>query len=126
VEKAHVYLRCSAATRWYVRNRQLCMLLSHLSCVAGQYLAATGASTCSDCAAGKFSDTGGATSVDTCLHCAAGKFSAATGASTCQDCLVVGKYSAATATTCQDCLAGKYSAATGASIYFKLEDTERA
>jgi hypothetical protein len=80
-------------------------------------LVSAGASTCSDCIAGKFSTTEGATAVDTCLGCPAGKFSTTEGASavdTCLDC-VAGKYKSTQGvnTACDDCVAGKYKAAAG-------------
>ena len=83
-------------------------------CTAGTYSLA-GASVCTNCAAGKFSDAVGATASDTCSECAAGKFSAVEGATasdTCSDC-GAGKFSdavgASVASTCADCEAGKYS-----------------
>jgi hypothetical protein len=66
-----------------------------------QYKEAIGSVACTDCAAGKFLGTTGASVASTCTNCCAGMYSVAQGASE--------------ASTCVDCGASTHSATTGAS-----------
>ena len=87
------------------------MSTSCSDCAAGTYALSTGASSCSDCTAGKFSSSTGRATACT-DSCSAGKFSAS-GASSCSDC-AAGKYAASMgSTTCSDCDAGEVSSALG-------------
>jgi hypothetical protein len=82
---------------------------SHLACYPGRY---RNGITCTDCNAGKYSNTVGAISISTCTDCEAGKYSNSFGAisiSTCTEC-DAGKYSNTVGSgSCTDCDAGKYS-----------------
>ena len=84
---------------------------------AGKFSAATsGATSCTDCEAGKLSSTAGAA---TCQGCDAGKYSAVVGASTCSGSVcAAGTHGPAGSTSsaaaaCTSCPAGKYSATAG-------------
>jgi len=77
------------------------------ACGAGSY--ATGPGTCTNCDAGKYSSTVGATSIATCLTCGAGTKSSA-GSSSCTTC-DSGQYSAAGSSSCTNCGPGKASSA---------------
>jgi len=76
------------------------------------YVSGTPCSNCLNCAAGKFSVVGGATSDLTCTNCPAGQYSGNAGVSQCMEC-PSGTYSAATgatlATTCLACPANSFS-----------------
>ena len=83
-------------------------------CAAGSY--ASGSPTvCSNCPAGTYSGTAGASSSSTCTSCGAGTYSAATGASSSSACTAcgAGKFSATVgatiSTVCNSCPAGTYS-----------------
>lgn len=65
-------------------------------CTLGTFLAATGASECTDCVAGRYGAAGGA-----CDGCAVGRFSTAAGASS--------------GGACEGCATGRYASFTGAS-----------
>ena len=83
---------------------------------AGKFSAATsGATSCTDCDAGKFSGL----TAQTCTSCDAGKYSAVVGASTCSGSVcAAGTHGPAGSTSsaaaaCTSCPAGKYSATAG-------------
>ena len=89
---------------------------SCISCPIGKYSnILTGASSCTDCDRGFYSDIPGASS---CTQCPAGKYSTGLGSSSCTDC-PAGKYSttlgASSASTCLSCPANTYSLTIGAS-----------
>ena len=69
---------------------------------AGKYMAATGAASCIDCVAGKYSTTAGNDAESDCVNCVAGKYSATAGNDAESDCV--------------NCVAGKYSATAGKSL----------
>ncbi len=57
-----------------------------IACVAGKYKSVTGAGSCTDCTAGKFSNMIAASAEAACTVCAAGKYVIDVGASICLDC----------------------------------------
>jgi len=90
---------------------------------AGKFSAATsGATSCTDCDAGKFSGLTAQTSSAACTSCDAGKYSAVVGASTCSGSVcAAGTHGPAGSTSsaaaaCTSCPAGKYSATAGVEI----------
>ena len=69
-----------------------------------------------DCAAGKYSGSPGATSGDVCTDCGAGKYSTSSGATdmeTCTDCPIDTYSGSAGSTGCTACASGKLNANTG-------------
>ena len=92
-------LSCSAYDS-YPNHRRLC------ACGPSLGLVYTEVSNCTNCVAGKYSTTVGASQASTCMDCVAGKYSNATGVS-----------------TCMDCVAGTYSNATGVSACFPQPST---
>jgi len=55
-------------------------------CATGKYKESRGTDLCSDCVAGKSSDTEGAVSIDTCATCGAGTYQESQGSSECDKC----------------------------------------
>lgn len=84
-------------------------------CAAGKYSNDTAIASCLNCGAGTYAAA--ATAATACTSCVAGKASAvslATAAATCVDC-VAGKYASTSAsTTCVDCAPGTYAVAPAA------------
>ena len=100
---------------------------SCISCESGEY-APAGSATCSECAAGKYSDEGPAqTLASVCKSCVGGKYSDAgvgqIAETTCKGC-AGGKYSddgpaQASASVCKSCTGGKYTAGSGTTVCTK-------
>jgi len=90
-------------------------------CPAGMFKTSTGSAACSDCSAGKYSTTLGATVASACIECGAGKYLTTTGAAAETACVAcgAGKYSstlgAVAESTCVSCLPSTYSATVGAT-----------
>ena len=86
-------------------------------CTAGAY-AVPGATSCTNCTAGKYSTVTGATSASVCMNCLAGAYSGVSGASACTNCSA-GAYSgvtgASSSSACVKCPAGAFSGAAGAT-----------
>ena len=83
------------------------------NCVAGKYSETSGDAHCVDCDVGKYSASSSAV---TCVSCNAGKFSAASSATSSAVCAlcVAGKYGASSGVSvCSDCGLGKFTAAAG-------------
>ena len=79
------------------------------SCPVGSFSSAPGASSCSPCAAGKFSLNG----ASQCSDCGAGRYGTGTGMSTCLTC-DAGTFSwMSVSSFCTNCTAGTYSTGTG-------------
>lgn len=78
-------------------------------CVAGKY-SVPGAASCTACVVGKFSGLAESTSVIACSNCTAGTYSATAGASICLSC-AAGKYlkSSGVNTACLNCTEGFFS-----------------
>jgi hypothetical protein len=72
------------------------------ACVPGKYKAVTGTVACTDCGAGKYLTSTGATVAISCVECSVGKYSITAGAFL--------------SSTCIECGAGKYSTTVGASV----------
>merc|ERR1712216_901578 len=79
------------------------------NCAAGRYSDSNTAFICTHCAGGKYMGSQGATA---CTTCAAGKIAASSGRTACSDCSS-GRYSAAGAVSCTDCPGGKHGGSTG-------------
>jgi hypothetical protein len=88
---------------------------SCLPCARGTYAPEAGTTECSECVAGKFSDSLGASNMSACRDCAPGKYVSTIGSGSADDCAACGagkhsKTSGATSiNTCIDCPKGTHS-----------------
>jgi len=104
-----------------------------LTCPAGTFGIAAGASACASCAVGRYSSVVSSIDPADCLQCSAGTYSIVPGAASAAECLVcpagyycgsaavlpvmcvAGKYSLTRATQCTDCECGTFSNGAGKS-----------
>ena len=117
---------CAAGKKWNAAadsGNGLCV-----DCDEGETSAGGVGATCSNCAAGKYSDAGmdhcgcapgtyGPIGSSTCIDCAAGSVTdtvAQLGASTCTPC-AAGQFSAAPTVACADCASGRYAGSASAA-----------
>ena len=86
-----------------------------LLCVAGKYKTSTGSAACTDCGAGSYSVTVGATAAGACVVCPVNSYSVVVGASSVSTCTCNAGYTGPDGGACSACLPGSFKAQTGSA-----------